>query len=469
MENQKLTTLQQKHPVFTYHSADVEYRENTVFVNFKYSFNPDLVFETQLRFHDVASNSYERLDREVLQHWAFEIGMVEALSYWKAACSPEFVIEAGYLNQEQLGFWQNLIHKGLSEFFFVNQIDGWQKGFVRFEVKPQQRSYPVDQLNHSQKVIVPMGGGKDSLVSLELLARAGISLSTLTIQPTDQISTLITIAQQQHNQTFSNILIERHLDSNILELNKDGYLNGHTPFSAMAAFVTTFAAYLFDFAYVAVSNEFSANEGNTVFLGQTINHQYSKTVEFEEAFREYCQKYLSKNIEYFSFLRPLHEIQIARLFAQYPEYFSAFLSCNRGHKTGHWCGECAKCLFVYTMLSPFLSRDQLTSIWGSDLFAKEGLQSILDELTGVTEVKSFDCVGTRDEMLVALSLTIKNMNQRSESLPVLLQYAQEKILKNSNELQAKTEELLLRFEEHHFIPRFLLIILTDAFKKVGLQ
>lgn len=455
MSNQKVTQLRQRHPRFVYEKVEWQYENDELMATFFYTTEPDLHFQTTLTFPQLSVQRFQELSPEIIENWLFHTGMVEALSYWKATCSPHFVIRAGYLNEEQLQFWQDLIHKGLSEFFFINQIDGWQKDFVQFVVEGQEKkSEALDTATHTNRTLVPIGGGKDSIVTAEVLKRADIPFSTFTIQGSHPV---MKVAEYMHQ---GNILMLRNLDPQLKELNAQGYLNGHTPFSAMVAFTTTLVAYLYDFTYVALSNEWSANEGNTVFLGQKINHQYSKTVEFEEKFRAYAAQYLSTTIQYFSFLRPLHEIQIAQLFAQYTEYYPLFLSCNRGHKTGKWCGECAKCLFVYIMMSPFIAADRLQEIFGKNLFTDESLKPILDELTGQVEVKSFDCVGTRDESIAALYLTIQNWKE--EKLPVLLEYVKNSILPHENDAQKLVEKLRYSFVEQHFLPEQFEKILREA-------
>lgn len=438
--------LRRKHPKFRYVRNSFSHQGETLEVTFEYLLEPDLVFKTTLTFEHLSADRFHSLNPKIIQNWLNHLGIVEGFSYWKAACSPEFVIEVCALNDEQLRFWQELLHKGMSEFFFINKINGWAEDFVKFSATGTEDSAAIDQEVHSPRVIIPMGGGKDSVVSWEVMKELLMQKATLTINPTGQVKGLLTAAQPE-----LNIVVNRQLDPQILQLNEQGYLNGHTPFSAMASFVTTLAAYLYDYTWVAVSNEWSANEGNTTFLGQQINHQYSKTIEYEKNFREYCQKYLSTTVQYFSFMRPLHEIQIAKLFAQSPQYFSLFLSCNRGQKTGNWCGECPKCLFVYTMLAPFLEHDQLASIFGSDLFEKAALQPILDELTGMVEVKSLECVGTREEMLIALGLTLQKL--AGKKLPVLLQHAQDVILKGQEESTQHVHNFLHQFQSEHFIPQ----------------
>ena len=134
----------------------------------------------------------------------------------------------------------------------------------------------------------------------------------------------------------------------MLELNRQGYLNGHTPFSALVAFSGIIAARMHGLSMVALSNESSANESTV--QGSTVNHQYSKSFKFEEDFHYYQNTYLRGSAYYFSLLRPLSEFQIARYFAGQKQYHGIFRSCNAGSRTDSWCGHCPKCLFVYLIL-----------------------------------------------------------------------------------------------------------------------
>ena len=167
------------------------------------------------------------------------------------------------------------------------------------------------------------------------------------------------------------IEIYRTIDKKLIELNSQGMINGHTPFSAMLAFTSYFVAYLLSKKYIALSNENSANESNVI--GEKVNHQYSKSFEFEKDFEEYSNKYLKAPVKYFSFLRPLNELQIAKIFSKHEKYHKTFKSCNVGSKEKEWkwCCNCAKCLFAYTILSPFLYKKKLVDIFGEDMFEKK--------------------------------------------------------------------------------------------------
>jgi UDP-N-acetyl-alpha-D-muramoyl-L-alanyl-L-glutamate epimerase len=242
------------------------------------------------------------------------------------------------------------------------------------------------------------------------------------------------------------------LDPRLLDLNRAGYLNGHTPFSALLAMLGISCAILFDYDRVAVSNERSSDEGNVEFLGAEVNHQYSKTFAFETAIREYARRYLAPGVNYFSILRPLFEIQVCRLFAQCREYFSAFKSCNRGQKDGSWCGQCPKCMSVFIALSPFLSSDEIRGIFDRDLFMHPGASALIRALLGMEGPKPFECVGTRQETLVGLFLSIKRRKAEGMALPMALAQAEREILASQKDLSALSESILSAWSDRHYLP-----------------
>ena len=186
----------------------------------------------------------------------------------------------------------------------------------------------------------------------------------------------------------------------------------------MLAFLTILAAIISGRRSIALSNESSANE--STIPGLPINHQYSKTFEFEQAFRSYVKEFICPDIDYFSFLRPLNEIQIASLFVLYPNYFTVFRSCNEGSKSDSWCGICPKCLFTFIILAPFLKRNQLIEIFQKDLLDDIALKPIFDQLIGTTPEKPFECVGTISEVNATLQEVVKQYN--NNPLPALLNY-----------------------------------------------
>lgn len=343
----------------------------------------------------------------------FNLGMVELISYYKLACPKRVILRAGCLNDDQKEFWKKLFYKGLGEFRFVNNIDVSYDGFVDFEnaTKLQFRKSQVDKLSGN---LVPIGGGKDSVVTIELLKAQGGDNTCFIINPRGATTDTVNVAGYKMEDSVEVI---RKIDPKLIELNNEGFLNGHTPFSASLAFLGIFCALLSGKEFVVLSNESSANEATDEETGA--NHQYSKSLEFEIDFVKYVEKYINSHIKYFSLLRGMRELDIAKKFSEYKQYHKIFRSCNVGSKNGgnEWCGECPKCLFVYIMLAPFMERDELVDIFGHDLLDDAKLQHYFNQLIGKEKTKPFECVGTRAEVNEAVNMI---RNKYKDNLPRLL-------------------------------------------------
>ncbi len=363
---------------------------------------------------------FKSIDTPEAKNMAFHIGLIELLSYWKSTCSPKIVIKCGFLNAEQIKWWKKLYFYGLGELFYKNNIKTDINNFVDIECVDSENTLDYSTITDaSDGYIIPIGGGKDSVVTLETLPLNKDQDFCLIINP----KTVTLKCAEIAGFGPSNIIeIYRSIDKNLIDLNARGFINGHTPFSAMLAFLSYFIAFLLSKKYIALSNENSANESNVV--GENINHQYSKSFEFEQDFEAYSKKYLKAPVKYFSFLRPLNELQIAKIFAKQEKYHSTFKSCNVGSKgvEWEWCCNCAKCLFAYIILSPYLYKDKLVRIFGEDLFEKPELLTTFVDLSGYGNAKPFDCVGTFEEVNFAISKTIENIESKQDKLPYLLKY-----------------------------------------------
>jgi len=225
------------------------------------------------------------------------------------------------------------------------------------------------------------------------------------------------------------ILVERKLDPLLLKLNKSRkFLNGHVPFSAFLAYLSLIAAMLFNYGKIAFSWEKSANEPNLKYKGRWINHQWSKSSKFEKEFNSLTKKYLLKNVNVFSALRKFSELEIAQIFARLKKYHSAFLSCNNAYKIStkkpKWCLKCPKCLFVFSVLYPFLEEKDLIKIFGKNIFEDRSLLPLMLKLVGKKESKPFECVGTKKETILAFSLALRQAKERKK-IPFLLKKFEE--------------------------------------------
>ncbi len=413
----KLSFLRKRHPRFIYQDYYYKIVNDNLRICFKFKIEPNIRFKPEIIIRNVSASRLKKIGERALNNFVFHLGLIEMLSYWKATCSPEILVRAGYLNKEQIKWWHDLIVKGMGQFFYENKIDWRPAGFLKITSNPkiEVKSTEASKLEFKDRYLVPIGGGKDSIVTLERLKSRKESLNCFLLNPIQAAKRITRLAGVR-----KPVVVERKIDPVLLRLNKQSYLNGHTPFTALLSFLSVFCAVLFDYEHVAFSNEKSADEGNVRYRGKVINHQYSKSSEFENKFKAYCKKYLARNIHYFSFLRRYSELQISRLFAKYPKYFIAFSSCNVAAKTKKkWCGQCPKCLFVYAALYPYLDKKQLLKIFGKDLFVDKKLLPVLKSLIGQGRHKPFECVGTYQESRQALKLSLKKAKQ-SGKVPYLL-------------------------------------------------
>ncbi|MBR1550047.1 MAG: hypothetical protein IJ634_05355 [Bacteroidales bacterium] len=414
--NEKYNALRRRYPVFAYEAFHHEWTPEGLRLCFDFRMD-DVVFHPEALIEERPFLSRE-VPAEALDRMVFDIGMIELISYWKCACPPTVEVRCGTLTDGQVAFWKKLYWNGLGEFFYTNGISETQKAFLKVEsgewrVENKAGSGCVAPLSTlrsplSTQYLVPIGGGKDSVVTLELLRRAGKTIRPLIMNPRGATIECARVA----GFTLEEVLvIRRKIDPTLLELNKQGYLNGHTPFSAMLAFYTRLASALSGIPNVALSNESSANESTVI--GTSVNHQYSKSLEFEDDFRRYVRPTspleggMGGDFNYFSFLRPLSELQIAMLFSRFTAYHDVFRSCNVGSKEDIWCGHCAKCLFAYIILSPFIEPTRLNQIFGKSMLDDETLRLEFDQLRGEAETKPFECVGTVSEVNQALSMTLR--------------------------------------------------------------
>ncbi len=468
--------LRATYPYFFYRGYSYQFEKGNLGISFDFSLPPDITFQPKIVLENVSPESEERIGKSVLKNLIFHLGMVELLSYWKVACSPEIIIQAGFLTNQQIRWWKNFILDGMGQFFYENNVDFRKKDFLsiknaylRDERTNEKEGATRHEKSLSKKVLIPVGGGKDSIVTLELL-KDHFDVRGFVLNPAKSQRMIIRIAGLK-----DALWVHRTIDSKLLELNHKGYLNGHTPFSAYLAFLSVFAAILFDCKYIALSNERSSNEGNGAYLGKMINHQHSKSFSFEKKFHEYSKKYLAKNVEYFSFLRPLYELQIARLFSRYPQYLPVFMSCNEAYKTasgtkkptGKWCGKCSKCLFVFAVLYPFFQEKQLIKIFGPNLFENKSLIPLMEQLVGERGFKPFECVGTKRETLAAFYLSSQKQKEKPS---LLIEYARRKIFPKQRNLARRSENILHAWEFNHLIPtEFVKLLKNESSKQDAYQ
>ncbi len=377
---------------------DFSFNKKLKKIEFRYSLDEEIFFTEEIFFDfKIKPNFSEKAFNKA----AFGAFVMSGISYFKTFVPPKIVFKNHKITSAQKDFFTKTYKNGLGEFFFQNKISPFNK--INFSTSKNTKK-PVS-LKNSEGSLVAFGGGKDSIVTAEILQSADENFETFCI------GNFPNLKKSAKKLAVENLQIHRTLSPNLLELNELGAKNGHIPISSILAFLGVCTAILQNKKNVIFSNEHSANEATTEFEGERINHQYSKTIEFEQDFQNYVHRFISPNLDYFSFLRPLSELKIAEIFTTkfFEKWQNNFSSCNQNFKISvqkkefSWCGQCPKCAFVALVFAPFLSRKQLFKLFGNEnIFIKPELKQTFKQLLGFEKNKPFECVGEVAESQKAL-------------------------------------------------------------------
>src|SRR5690348_9971287 len=283
-----------------------------------YSYRDGPRFEEELRF-DFVARQLSPAASEVVDRIFRLIFLLSGVRYYKAFIPRVLTCSAFVLDRATAEFLRKFYEKGLAEFAFKNRVS--LQDHLDFRVSSETAPAPLI-LDLPRKTCVPVGGGKDSIVAVECLKRAGEPLVLFSLGDAESIAACIATSK------LPSIRVHRRLDPGLFKLNEAGALNGHVPITGILSAIALAAAVMSGCDAVVMSNEHSASAANLSLDGVEVNHQYSKSFEFEEDFVRYVEDFISPSIGYFSLLRPLSEIEIARRFSKYPAYFAVFRSCN---------------------------------------------------------------------------------------------------------------------------------------------
>lgn len=320
------------------------------------------------------------------------------VSYFKSTNAPEVTYLPGTMDPELSTLANAVYQQGLAEYAYQNQT----RVLARFAAGADQIS-DAPALALQARVLVAIGGGKDSLVSIEAFKKASVSACVCWIGQSELI------AATARASGLASLNIQRQVSAELFALNSEGALNGHVPVTAINSAILLVAAVLYGYQGVVFSNEASANAATLVHQGEAVNHQWSKSAAFEQHFATLVRQSVASNIDYFSLLRPYRELAITAKFAKFQQYDAIFSSCNRNFKilgakpASRWCGQCPKCHFVFLALAPFVPKPRLISIFGRNLLDEIELASNFDALIEWQGAhKPFECVGEAEESLAAL-------------------------------------------------------------------
>jgi hypothetical protein len=381
-------------------------------------------------------------DLLALLHW------VAGVSYFKTAAPLEVRCDTGAPPPATARLLEALYSEGLGEFAYANRLARVPR--PRFPRRDTRAVVPAPS-REPRRVLVPVGGGKDSAVALEIVRRSGLGEALFSVGDAAPIARTVAVAG------LPWLRASRRLDPALARLNAAGARNGHVPVTAIVACAALLTAALNGFDAVALANERSASRGSVQWDGVEINHQFSKGLVAELLLRDAVAE-ASAELQLFSVLRPASELAIARAFARLERYHTAFTSCNAIFRldpqlrAASWCCECPKCRFVYLILAPFSEPQHLRAIFGRDLLDEEQQYEGFALLTATGGPKPFECVGEEEESLAAIRLLAGDPRWREHR--VLARLAGE-LLPAHGEREGDPA-LVLALAEEHAVPATLL-------------
>lgn len=394
----------------TFHFKNYTFSPETGTLALSYSLDDTLFFTEEITF-PTEGVVWANVSQEALEKAFRAMHLMAGISYWKTYCPKEMIFENTTLSSYEARFWTEVYTKGLGEFFYRNQIDF--RGLINFPSVEGKEDTP-SILTLPSKSLVAIGGGKDSLVSAELLLEHEEDFTLFSVHEHKAIRETAEIVGKPW------MIVKRKLSANIQEINDraDSH-NGHIPITAYNSFVMLIMCLLHGFDSIILSIEKSADSGNLLYHDLLVNHQYSKSFDFEKIFDDFVKTTITPHIHYCSLLRPLYELKIGELFAKYNgyqhrkfvgserSYLDSFASCNANFKLlsekskSRWCGVCPKCAFVFANLGPFFPKKVMEDIFEQNLFASTALLETYRELLGISGHKPFECVGTVEEIALA--------------------------------------------------------------------
>jgi hypothetical protein len=357
-------------------------------------------------------------DRTALNKAFRLIFLLAGASYYKAYAPEHLVCKSFNLDRETAAFVEKVYRKGLAEFAYRNKLD--LRGRVNF-VAGKGGAPAASRPELDAVLCIPVGGGKDSVVSIETLRQSDKPLRLFAL--TSMAGIAEPIAACIAESGLPAVSAQREISPALLDLNKSGAYNGHVPVTAILSAIAVATCIMQGWDTLVMSNERSANAPNLLMGDLEVNHQYSKSFEFEQDFSGYVKQHVAANLSYFSLLRPLSETAITRKFARLEEYHPVFRSCNTAfrqdaaQRNKHWCRDCPKCRFVFLALAPFMEKRGLAEIFGGDMLDDTAQADGFADLCGLGAHKPFECVGETGESALLIQ-KLARMPEWRDSLVV---------------------------------------------------
>lgn len=331
--------------------------------------------------------------------------LASGISYYKLFFNTD--IEHPYaMSTKESSFWNTVFTNGLGEFMYVNNLSA--DTMATFGPQEGHSTPSSVRTSLTAKALLGIGGGKDSIVAGELLKSIGVPLEGFVLATGNATAQAAAVAKTMHIPAH---IVHRSLDQSLIQLQSrpDAY-KGHIPVSLLFAITGALVAITHNMSYIIVANESSASIPRASHNGSAVNHQWSKSFDAEKLVQQYLQENVNPDLTYFSAIRSLSSVAVAKIFSEFPQYFTTFTSDNFGFRIQadqrperRWSAESPKTLSSYMLLSAWLPPAQLLSIFGQDYMNNPQLEHMFLQLVGVEGEQPLDCVGTPQELRASIA------------------------------------------------------------------
>jgi len=350
--------------------------------------------------------------------------LLAGVSYYKTAAPPVIDASSFELTATELSLLRAFYFHGLGEFAYRNRLDlrGVELRSAQ-NVSPISYSAPLPRPVKAisvSSILMPFGGGIDSIVTAESLRRSVDVTLLIVHREGDRFDGIESSAALSG---LPVVRVGRAIDPQLLASGPLGYFRGHVPVTGIISAAAVLAAALNGQDSVVMSNERSASVPTLTYNAFDVNHQWSKSLNFEILFRSALADAQVRQPDYFSALRDRTELWIARQFSRLTQYHSTFRSCNKSFRTdamrrySHWCGTCDKCCFTNLILAPFVAAETLRSVFAPlpEPLSNPVLSGRFGALVG-EGLKPFECVGEAEECRAAVLLAARRPDRAANVL-----------------------------------------------------
>ena len=238
-----------------------------------------------------------RWDSPAITQAARLIFLLAGVSYYKTAAPPVIDLGQTPVTGTEREFLRGFYLDGLGEFAYRNGLDLSGLRLVGGSGTGPAVAGTLPGPAEQPGLLVPFGGGIDSIVTVELMRPHADAALFVVGRPGDRFGA---IERPAAVTGLPVVRAGREIDPQLLRSAELGFRNGHVPVTGILSAIAVMAALLDGRDTVVMSNEWSASIATLEAGGRAINHQYSKSADFEAGFRQVLSGALGGRFTYFS-------------------------------------------------------------------------------------------------------------------------------------------------------------------------